>query len=212
MCVCVKHSGDNPLSINEFHKNKNSKDGYKPYCKVCSALLAKDHYDANKEAIKAKTSIYQKTYPGSHRKSNVKWKAKNSEYDNKYYVEHKEHILAQMQERYQHKVQNHDYRTILRERSNLWRKQNPQFFSQYQNERRARLLKAIPLWFKLEKQQIKELYARCREISIETGILHHVDHVVPLTHPLVQGLHCLSNLRIIPATENQAKGNKLIRE
>lgn len=43
-----------------------------------------------------------------------------------------------------------------------------------------------------------------------TGVLHHVDHIVPLISPLVCGLHVGNNLRVIPAVENMRKSNKLI--
>lgn len=40
-----------------------------------------------------------------------------------------------------------------------------------------------------------------------TGVQHSVDHIVPLRHPLVCGLHCPANLRIAPLRANQAKSN-----
>jgi len=45
-----------------------------------------------------------------------------------------------------------------------------------------------------------------------TGVQHHVDHVVPLRGDTVCGFHVWNNLRVIPAYENIAKGNKLIEE
>ena len=36
-----------------------------------------------------------------------------------------------------------------------------------------------------------------------------VDHIVPLQHPLVQGLHVEHNLQVIPAIHNQRKGNRV---
>lgn len=41
-----------------------------------------------------------------------------------------------------------------------------------------------------------------------TGVQHSVDHIVPLAHPLVCGLHCPANLRVLPLVENLAKGNQ----
>lgn len=42
-----------------------------------------------------------------------------------------------------------------------------------------------------------------------TGIDYQVDHIVPLRSPIVSGLHCEANLRVITATENAQKGNML---
>ena len=35
-----------------------------------------------------------------------------------------------------------------------------------------------------------------------------VDHVIPLNHPKVCGLHVPDNLKIVTGTKNLAKGNK----
>ena len=44
-------------------------------------------------------------------------------------------------------------------------------------------------------------------VTRSTGVQHSVDHIVPLLHPLVCGLHVSDNLRIIPLKENQVKCN-----
>jgi 5-methylcytosine-specific restriction endonuclease McrA len=41
-----------------------------------------------------------------------------------------------------------------------------------------------------------------------TNIEWHVDHIIPLKHSLVCGLHIWSNLRVIPKSINLHKGNK----
>jgi hypothetical protein len=45
-------------------------------------------------------------------------------------------------------------------------------------------------------------------LTRETGIQHHVDHVIPLKGRLVSGLHVVENLRVIPGKENLAKNSK----
>jgi len=62
-----------------------------------------------------------------------------------------------------------------------------------------------PLW--ADKTKIKEIYLLAKTLTEQTGIKHHVDHIVPLRHPLVCGLHTDTNLRVITAFENVQKSN-----
>lgn len=88
----------------------------------------------------------------------------------------------------------------------LWLKANPDKRRAIDARRRAAELRAIPVWAKVK--DINHVYTEAARISAETGIVHHVDHVVPLRSKWVCGLHCLENLEIIPSNENQAKGNR----
>jgi 5-methylcytosine-specific restriction endonuclease McrA len=58
-----------------------------------------------------------------------------------------------------------------------------------------------------EYQRILTIYRECAKISEETGVLHHVDHIHPISKG---GKHHPDNLQILTATENIRKGNKLL--
>jgi 5-methylcytosine-specific restriction endonuclease McrA len=62
---------------------------------------------------------------------------------------------------------------------------------------------ATPLWADLEK--IKAVYAESERLSFDTGVRHHVDHIIPLRGESVCGLHVHWNLRAIPWRENLTK-------
>lgn len=72
-------------------------------------------------------------------------------------------------------------------------------------KRRSARRKQAPPWADLEA--IKAIYAEALRLTNETGIPHHVDHIIPLQGRLVCGLHVHNNLRAVPATENLKKSN-----
>lgn len=84
-------------------------------------------------------------------------------------------------------------------------KAHPGFIASKQAKRRAQELKATPAWANLGA--IRAMYEKAARISQETGISHHVDHIIPLQGRNVCGLHVESNLRIITAEENISKSN-----
>lgn len=51
-----------------------------------------------------------------------------------------------------------------------------------------------------------EPFARERlRLEADTGVVHHIDHIIPLK---AGGLHVASNLQVLTASENTAKGAK----
>ena len=52
------------------------------------------------------------------------------------------------------------------------------------------------------------MIAQAQRLTQETGISHHVDHVIPLQGRLVSGLHVHTNMQIITGSENSRKWNR----
>lgn len=61
---------------------------------------------------------------------------------------------------------------------------------------RARAMNAVPLWADIAA--IRQVYEACPQ-----GL--EVDHVIPLKHPLVAGLHVTENLQYLTRRENAQK-------
>ncbi|WP_414897002.1 HNH endonuclease signature motif containing protein [Rhodovulum sp. YEN HP10] len=77
-----------------------------------------------------------------------------------------------------------------------------------ERRRTAAKRKASPPWLTDEHlAAIRAVYAEAARLTEATGIPHHVDHIIPLTHPDVQGLHVPWNLQVLTTSENQSKGN-----
>jgi len=73
--------------------------------------------------------------------------------------------------------------------------------------RRKRVKQATPSWVTFN--EIESFYLLSYQKEKETGEKWHVDHIVPLTNPIVCGLHVPWNLQVIPAKENLKKWNTL---
>jgi hypothetical protein len=106
------------------------------------------------------------------------------------------------------------HRTQSRENKNAnsleWQRENREHLRAYQREyykgkyaaRNAKHNKRIKERFVFDDMdEIQEFYRNCPE-----G--HHVDHIVPLNGKNVSGLHTVSNLQYLTATENLRKYNK----
>jgi hypothetical protein len=101
----------------------------------------------------------------------------------------------------------------LRELGSKWRKANPDKTKAYNAKRHAAKLQRTPPWLTPEHLiEIQNFYSLATLLSENTGILHHVDHIVPLRGKAVSGLHVPWNLQVITATENLSKNNRFDTE
>ena len=72
--------------------------------------------------------------------------------------------------------------------------------------RRKRLLLAS-IYTDEGERRMKLKYLEAQRLTLETGVEYQVDHIVPLAHDLVCGLHNDANTRVVTAKENAAKYN-----
>lgn len=74
-----------------------------------------------------------------------------------------------------------------------------------QTDRRAAKLSATPAW--ADSRYIKLFYVMAQQEAKRIGEDVEVDHIVPLNHDLVCGLHCEDNLQLLTAAANLRKSN-----
>jgi len=90
-----------------------------------------------------------------------------------------------------------------RARVNAWRLANhsrhQETMVRVQAKRRAAKANAVPSWS--DGSAVRAVYEKARELG------GHVDHIVPLSSPVVCGLHCWENLQILSPDQNRKKSN-----
>lgn len=70
--------------------------------------------------------------------------------------------------------------------------------------RRQREKRNTPLW--ADREKIRALYREAKRLTLLTGEMHVVDHIVPLDGKIVCGLHWHENMRVIHWLPNSQKG------
>lgn len=169
------------------------------------------HYWSNREEVLGAQRERRARTRNRIRERNRSYYAKNRtrliEDKRQYYRRERERVLlrtkAWLEENPWWRESNRDK---FRERVRRWRAKNPGQVTAQAAQRRAARTKATPLW--ADRDKIKALYVEARRMR-DNGEDVHVDHIVPLNHPDVCGLHVPWNLQVIPATENLRKSNKL---
>jgi hypothetical protein len=99
----------------------------------------------------------------------------------------------------------------MRELGRAWSKRNLDKARSTNASRRAKKNSATPDWARSEIDSFvtKEMFNLASLRTKKTGMVWHVDHIVPLKSKIVCGLHCSANLQVIPALINQSKGNRI---
>ena len=183
--------------VKKYRENNKEKlaEGSRRYYEDNKEKIAEDkkkYYEDNKEKIAEDRKKYYEDN-----------KEKLVEGSRKYYGDNKERIAEAGRRYYE------DNKEKVKEDHKKWRFANPGKANSYTAGRRASKLRQTPAWVdKEELYKISLLYTEAKRLTIETDVVHHVDHYYPLKSSKGSGFHCLANLRIIKASENLSKSNK----
>ena len=158
----------------------------------------------NKEKISASRKAFREKNKERLAAARKEFLASRPKYRNDYYKnwyrQNREKQLAKMSE-YQKKNRDEATRRNLK-----YQKLNRQKATAATAKWRAMKLQATPSW--ADPVKIKAFYIEARRLTIETGIPHQVDHIIPLKSKLVCGLHVETNLQILTGPENIRKSNR----
>jgi len=164
--------------------------------KTCTRCLAKKPESQFYAQKKNSKDGYQSHCKACDNARHKVWESKNPELKKKYaktadankYVQNKDSILA---------------------RNKIWKQRNPAKVAAMDAKRRASMLQRTPKWLApQELLRIECLYSLASMLNKHGVESWHVDHIIPLQGKNVSGLHVYSNLRVLPGSENLAKGNR----
>ena len=98
-----------------------------------------------------------------------------------------------------------------KEQNRQWFKVNVAESRAKASKRRAAKLQRTPAWMTQDDHWlIREAHDLAALRTLLTGLPWDVDHILPLQSEVVSGLHVPWNLRVVPATVNRSKGNRVL--
>ena len=179
---CTRCDGDKPLT--EFYQVTShfvKKDGTRTVYRMSECNLCN----------KQRTLQYQKHNKEKVNDKNRRWREQNADSARS-------------------SVRNWVLRNLERKSKQVraWKSRNRHRLTEAERNRNISKRNATPKW--ADRELMIDVYAEANRRSLETGIKHHVDHVVPIVSDRVCGLHVPENLRVVSATENLKKSNKLL--
>jgi hypothetical protein len=190
--ICSRCRADQPLEA--FAPNRAKASGYNSYCRPCMSAYAKERRKKPgiKEAAAAAQARYAAANPEKTKAATDRWRREHTDERREKVKGYTQAWRAANPERNRELARETYVRTKARCHANV-------------AARRAHQHLAIAPWADLAA--IKAIYAEAGRRNAK-GEMVHVDHVIPLKHPLVCGLHCEANLEIVPALANWSKNNR----
>lgn len=185
--------------INTPHYTRVDKGGklVAKQCKICKAALHTKHYEENKEEYLQRAREQRKNNPIGMAKLKHEYYLRNVD-------------AVKMRSKTWAANNKERVATFNRRSGRVYRLKYPDKLAAKNAMRKAHKIKATPPW--LTEDQVGEIlakYTEAKQLTEETGVQHHVDHIVPLRGALVRGLHVPWNLQVLTMYENCSKGNSV---
>jgi len=193
-------------------------------CRKCRVKAQNDRRLANIDESRKKTREYLREWRAKNpekqaaicKKYDEKNRDKRSAYAKQYRKDNPEKVKALFES--WAKANPEKIKGYMKKASKAWHERNPDYQSNFYKahkeryvaaraRRRAAQESATPTWLTaIDKAMIQEMYDVSEARYIQTGIKHHVDHIVPINGKGVAGMHVPWNLQVITAHENLSKG------
>lgn len=200
----------------DFAKRADTPTGLRSDCKACIKVKGHANYEKNKEHILASIAEYRRKNPTLGAKWTREYRARNPEHCrqleanwrnnnrdrlNNWHRENRKCLEVKSRNKLSHEkyLSNPVNLEKKKESSRAWRARNKDKVCFYSSKRRSDIVNATPPWADMDI--IKDFHKEAQYHNME------VDHIIPLTHPLVCGLHCEFNLQLLTKSENCSKNN-----
>jgi len=203
---CSKCGTEKPLTA--FAKNRSKKDGVGSHCLTCCAAATELRRKSCPEKMKAIDKAYRQKNREKRYAKHIEWRERNRDKTRAHVREsYRRHRTERLAQSNAYNAEHRPPKEIARERKQKWMAGNAEKHRAIQASRRAKKMMASPSW--VDRAEIRKVYDLAKKLQAMTGIPHDVDHIVPLKHPHVCGLHVPWNLQILTKSENSRKGNRL---
>jgi hypothetical protein len=171
----------------------NAKQNYSSPCKLCRYTKSAEWVHRNPDKVRQNRRRLAPRYAEKANARTRLWAANNPD-----------------KLRTAKRLYNYKNRDKIRAYKKAWKTRNPDLRNALRMHYLARKLQATPKWLTKEQRfRINFFYTLCKYLTWVTGIPFQVDHIVPLKGKDICGLHVPWNLRPLPATLNNLKGNRL---